>query len=213
MEKGRKMIKIFLKIFFYILVTLVLIFITVFFLLKFSNDKWAEEFFKQDLVSLDLTEDNFKLEEGLEKKILDYNLSEDQYSFIEFTEKESLLLFGRALNDSFPRVFSVTEMALIPSYGDWHIYSNVSVFDYDLFWISFNLKKELAQSVDIFVDDVFVGDLSFKNIFLEKTISDINTGISSSFDLIVDGSFGNRVFENIELTEDSLVILSRDVSF
>ena len=148
----------------------------------------------------------------LEEKIAQYNEMTGEYAFIEFDKRESLFLFSQSLDESLPEWVEIEKTALETSRGNWRFFVKGSAFNLSLPWIQISLFKEDMQSVDIFVDDIFFGNLSFKNIYLNSIVENVNRGLRRSIQSVNDGNFAGRVFENIELAQDSLIIRSRNIT-
>ncbi len=213
-KKGakNKRIKVISRYVVLCLLLLLSIFVFTFLILRMNYAQWKVDFDRADLVMLDLDEDLRDLKSSLESKIADYNESEETHSFLELNQEESLLLFSVALEESLPKGFEVRKMSLISNPGNWYVYFKTDFHSFSLPWIAINLKKEDVQSVDIYVEDLFLGNMSFKGLFLGSLVDSINQGIAHSIKLVNDGNFAGKVFENIELREDGLVIRSRSVS-
>lgn len=179
-------------------------------LLRYNYQKWEEGFLESDVLFLEQDSD---VEERVNRKILDYNRRTEEYSFIEFNKDESLFLLSTALTESFPNWLKMEDFALSTSSGRWILYFEGSVRDISLPWIGIILVKENVQSMDVHVEDVVLGNISFKSFSLGSVVEKINSGINTSMRLINDGNFAGKVFENIELAEESLTIKSRNISF
>jgi hypothetical protein len=182
-------------------------------LYKYNYEQWEESFLKSDAFFLNLDENTEDLEKNIEKKILDYNRRSEEYTFIEFSNEEFLFLFGSGLSESSPDWLNVKKSALISSPGRWVFYFKSSFRDTSLPWIGFVLTKEDMQSVDLFVEDILIGNVSVRNISFESIVEDVNEGINHSMRLINDGNFAGKVFENIELGSESVTIKSRSITF
>ncbi|GEM_PF-3235650 len=213
-RKGdlKKITKSFLKYLGVFLLILLFILLIFFLVLRSTYLSWKEER-ESDLVILDLEEDISGYERELEESIEEYSRAEGTYSFIELSKKESLLLFSKAFEDSLPNVFQVNKMGLLADYGEWRVFVKTEAFSIDLPWIGFYLKKEGMQSIDIYVEDIFLGNVSLSRLFLRSQVESINEGISKSIELIGKGEFLGKEFENIEFKEDEMVIRSREATF
>jgi hypothetical protein len=202
-------------IFRYILLSLLLlaaILVFIFLILRMNYAQWKEDYDSADLVVLNLEGDLRDFEDALESKIIDYNTSESGHSFLELNQEESIFLFSRALEESLPTGFEVKKMALISEPGNWYIYFKTDFNSFSFPWIAINLMKEDVQSVNVYVEDLFLGNMSFRKLFLGFLVDSVNQGIRNSIELVNDGNFAGKVFENIELRENGLVIRSRRVS-
>ncbi len=178
--------------------------------LLFRNYKtWENDFLSSDVEFFDFKNETVDLNE----KILRYNESEREYAFIEFSKRESLFLFSKALDDSLPDWFEVEKTGLETSSGLWSFFVKTSVWDFELPWFEILLVKDQVQSIDIYIEDIFIGNFSFKNSFLNSTVEKANDGLKRAIRLVNDGNFAGRVFENIELHFEVLVIKSRNISF
>lgn len=179
-----------------------------FFLFSNNYKQWEEEFYSSDLEIFDFQKDSVDLDE----KILEYNRTESEYAFIEFNETESIYLFASSLNESLPNWIEVQKVALQPSRGYWIFFVKGKAFDLSLPWFQVAIGKEEIQSVDIYIDDIFLGNFSFRNLGLGSVVESADNGLERATMLVNDGNFAGRVFENIELGEKSIVIRSRNIS-
>ena len=188
---------------------LLLSFSSLLFLLFWSNYKdWEEEFENSEIQIVD-----FKTEEiDLDEKILEYNEIEREHAFIEFDKEESLFLLSMGLSESLPEWVEIEKTALETSRGNWRFFVKSRALGVSLPWLQVSLSKEEVQSVDVYIDDIFLGDLSFKNIYLNSIVDNTDRGLARAIQLVNDGNFAGRVFENIDLTEDSLIIRSRNIT-
>lgn len=208
-EKEEKEAKVFTWYFpFLILFILLLSFSSfLFFLFSKNYKEWEKEFENSSIEIFDYQNEKVDLDE----KIEEYNNMQTEYAFIEFTKEEALFLFSQALDESMPEWFNMKETALETERNSWKFFAKGEISNFTLPWFQISLAKEPIQSVDIYIDDIFFGNLSFRNLGLESVVENSNRGLSRAIKLINDGNFAGRVFENIELTEDSLIIRSRNI--
>ncbi len=195
---------------FLVLLILLITFVSfLYILLSNSYKQWEVGFVESDLEFLDYQNESVDLEE----KILDYNASDSEYAFIEFTKKESLFLLTQSLDESLPDWIEIQKTALDTSEGRWEFFVKSKIANSSLPWVQIVFVKEGFQSVDIHIADILVGNLSFKNFNLDIIVENANRGLERGIQLVNDGNFAGRVFVNIELTQDSLIIRSRNISF
>jgi hypothetical protein len=179
------------------------------FLFAKNYQSWEETFPSSDIFILEIPNDQI----SLDGKIREYNEEGKEYSFIEFTKEESLFLLSDATGNSLPDWVELEKTGLYTSKGLWKFYLKTKAFSFEMPWLEIILKKEDVQSVEIFVEDVSIGDLSLKNIGFSSVVSKIDDGFGRAIRLVNDGNFAGRVFENIELGDENLVIKSRNFSF
>jgi hypothetical protein len=179
-----------------------------YFLFSKNYKEWEEEFQTSEIEMLDYGDEKV----DLDAKILEYNNTESEIAFIEFTKKESLLLFSQALDESLPNWIEIEKTALETSMGNWRFFVKSKTSRFSLPWFEISLSKEGFQSVNVYIEDMFLGDLSLRNIGLNSVVENSNRGLSRAIQLVNDGNFAGRVFENIELAEHSLIIRSREIS-
>ncbi len=190
---------------------LVLIFsFTSFLFVFFSNsyEAWEGDFEKSEVLFLDFREESVDLED----KIQEYNKVTDEYSSIVLSQKEALFLISQALDESLPEWASVQETALDTSVGNWNLFVKTQAFERTMPWLSIEFsKKKDIQSVDIYVENISVGNFSLKRFGFERVVENVNGGVQRALQLVNDGNFAGRVFENIELGEEELIIKSRNI--
>ena len=179
-----------------------------FFLFSNNYKEWEEEFENSEIEMFDFRDEGVDLDE----KILTYNEIEREHAFIEFNKEESLYLLSMGLDESLPEWVDIEKTALQASRGNWRFFVKSRALGLSLPWLQISLSKEDVQSVDVYVDDIFLGDLSFKNIYLNSIVDNTDRGLKRAIQLVNDGNFAGRVFENIDLTEDSLIIRSRNIT-
>ncbi len=180
-----------------------------FFLFSNNYKDWQEGFESSSIEMLDFKDNQIELD----GKIQEYNEAESEYAFIEFDKRESLFLLSMSLDESLPDWVEIEKTALETSRGNWRFFVKSQVLNFSFPWLQISLSKEEVQSVDVYIDDIFLGDLSFKNIYLDFVVENANRGLARAIQLVNDGNFAERVFENIELAEDSLIIRSRNITY
>lgn len=211
--KKKKIVKkgLVFKWYFPFLVLFILFFSFLSFLLfLFSNNykNWEKEFLNSEVLFLDFKNENLDLDE----KISEYNRVEGEYAFIELTQEESLFLFSNALSESLPDWIEIQKTGLVTSEGEWIFYIKSNAWNISLPWFGIFLFKENIQSIDIYIEDIFLGDFSSKNFGLYSILEKSNSGLERAIKLVNDGNFAGRIFENIELGQESLIIKSRNTS-
>ncbi len=176
--------------------------------LFFQNYKtWEQEFLSSDIEFLDYQNETVDLDE----KIRWYNEQKSEYAFIEFSKQEALFLFSQGLDGSLPDWFEVEKTALGTSSGEWSFFVKTSIWNFKLPWFEILLLKDQYQSIEIYIEDIFVGNFSFRNSFLNSTLEKANNGLANAIRSVNDGNFAGRLFENIELGEEKLVVKSRNI--
>ena len=77
---------------------------------------------------------------------------------------------------------------------------------YTLPWVLINLQKDDLETAEVYVTDMFIGNLSFSSFGLKPFIDNINDGIRNAIILVNENQFSGRKIKNIELLEDGFVI-------
>ncbi len=206
--KKEKKLGLFIFIFPPILLILTFVFFLTFLFVK-NYQSWEKTFPEPDILILDFPNDSTSLDEKIKK----YNEDQSEYSFIELTKEESLLLMSNSFEQSLPDWVELEKTGLHTTQGTWSLYLKTKAFSFEMPWLEIILVKENLQSVEILVKDVSVGDLSLRNINLGFVIEEINDGFGRAMRLVNDGNFAGRIFENIELGDQNLVIKSRSFSY
>ncbi len=179
------------------------------FLFSNSYKDWERDFKNSEILFLD-----FKNEEvDLEKKIQEYNKVKTEYAFIEFNKKEALFLFSNSFEQSLPNWIGVEKTALETSRGSWNFFVKTHIGNISMPWFKISILKKDFQSVNIYIDDIFLGNISLKSLNLNSVVENSNSGLHRAIQLVNDGNFAGRVFENIELGEETLVIKSRNIGW
>lgn len=205
-KKGSNLL-LYLLPFLTILVLIISFFSFLFVFFSKSYEAWEEEFEKSEILFLDLGE-----EIDLEEKIQEYNRVTDEYSSIVFSKEEALFLISQALDESLPDWIDVQKVGLDASRGEWDFFLKTEVFERDMPWVKVEIsKKEDIQSVDLEVDDIFLGDFSLNRFGFGNVVENVDGGVKRAMQLVNDGNFAGRVFENIELGEEELIIKSRNI--
>jgi len=147
--------------------------------------------------------------EKLEKS-LEYN------DFIELTVQEAGLILTEELSGSLPDGLAISATYIEPEEGNWVVYHKLVIIGkkslrINIGWISYTIKKKdpSIDSMDISIKDFNWGKYNLDDLGLYSLSADINRGLNESLDLVIKGDLAGRVFENIELGKESVIIKGR----
>lgn len=172
---------------------------------------WEKDFYNNgNYISLSMDASS-AVSKSLAEKIEKYNKEASEYVFIELSRQESLYLFAKSIQASVPDGVQITEARLLTYPRRWIFYFKCQNGDFIFPWIGFAIQKDGSQSIDLYIDDVYIGDYSLNSFYMEKIVNDFNNGLRNGLHVVNDGNFAGRYFENIELGEESLIIKSRNI--
>lgn len=144
-------------------------------------------------------------------KIDKYNKESSEYVFIELSRQEFLYLFTKSVQASVPDGVKINEARLLTYPRRWVFYFKGQYGNFAFPWVGIAVQKDGSQSIDLYIDDAYIGDYSLNSFYLEKVVNDLNNGLRNGLHVVNDGNFAGRYFENIELGEDTLIIKSRNI--
>lgn len=172
---------------------------------------WETDFYNNsNYISLNMSETS-SVSKSLSDKIDQYNKDNAEYVFIELSKQESLYLFTKSVQSSVPSGVEITESRLLTYPRRWVFYFKSQYGKVSLPWFGIAVQKDDSQSIDLYIDDAYIGDYSLTSFYMQKVVDDFNNGLRNGLHVVNDGNFAGRYFENIELGEDTMIIKSRNI--
>lgn len=167
------------------------------FLFVFRYYSWISKF-KEEINEKNLITTPYKRSEEVEKKIMNFTLSEKETEYLELAPNEFVGLILEVLN-----TYSVKEIYVYPNTGIWSIYAKIRVLNFPV-WVSIDLNKDNMQTAQLYVTKVYIGPYSIGQYF--NIQESINVGIADALLTVNENGFSGRYFENIELLKDVVVV-------
>lgn len=185
---------------YFILLPVLMLFIGAFFVWRYL--KW-ESTFEKDMDISNLIVVPYYKDKGLEQKIENFTLSNEDVAFLEFSPSEFAGLILLTSKSFFKEGFDIEGVYVKPKYQVWDIYMNIRYRKISL-WFSFDLNKDNMQTAQLYITNLYIGPYSIGGVF--NTIQKINTGIADALLTVNENAFSGRYLENIELLENTVVI-------
>lgn len=139
----------------------------------------------------------------LDEKFRDFVISEENTSFIELSDNEVLSLL-RSTN-----IISggdVKDICVQPGKGTWSIYASISLQGINLPWIKIDIAKDTMETAQLYVSNIFVGNILIPEQMSQNIKTQLNKGISDALILVNENNFLGRKVQNIELLDDKIVV-------
>ncbi len=142
-------------------------------------------------------------EQDIEDKIMKFILSDSRTDFVVFSPQETLYILSSNIETTEP--FEIKDVCLVPSAGLWQIYLRYSTGSFNLPWIVMDVVKDNRETAEIYVNEIRIGDIEIPEIFVKKSMVEINKGISDAVIMLNENKFLGRTIENIELLDERVV--------
>lgn len=204
-----KLLKKTFKAFLIILSVLFLIFLVIGIIIFNKYGKWYKNTF--DIVPNDPTifcftqlDDSLKLEQDIEEKVMKFTLSDSRTDFVVFTPQETLYILSSNIETVQP--LEIKDVCIVPSAGLWQIYLRYNTEAFNLPWIVMDVVKDNRETAEIYVKEISMGDIKIPEMFVKKTMVEINRGIADAIIMLNENRFLGRTIENVELLEERIVL-------
>ncbi len=155
-----------------------------------------------------MVEESLDLQEVIQGSIQEYILSEFDTEFIEFQpEQIGQVIYGTLSEILQDTPIYLSNIYIEPSRGAWGIcgrfvaqeVQNIHV------WICIDITKDNIQTAQLYLEDIHIQNISVSKIY-PKAITLANQGLADALVTANENGFVGRIFENIELLEDKIVV-------
>lgn len=198
-----KILKVLGAIFLFFLV----IFTSLSLFLLIKSKTWESRFHSTIKPEYMVTE-SMQLEEALNEKIAGYILNQEYTNYISFSPVE----IGQAVRGSLSEVskgsgLNITNIYIEPTEGLWKVcgLARLDKFQKLDAWVCVDVTKDNIQTAQLFVSNLSIQGINVGKIY-PSLLTKINSGIAEALVIVNENGFAGRVFENIELLGDELVI-------
>lgn len=199
--------KVFKTLLLFLLSTIIIL-LVIGFVSYLRYSKWKEEdLSKQGITCISDIQNNSSFSEDLglviEDKIKKFALSDTKTDFIVLTEEEMLYL----LSENFTEVgdIKIEDICIKPSEGVWQLYLKSKYKKISLPWLVLDIVKDNIETAEVYIKEVYVGDLELPSFLEARVREDFNRGISDGIIMLNENDFLGRRIDNIELLEDRLI--------
>lgn len=130
-------------------------------------------------------------------------MSEDTITFIELSTREILSLLGgtNIINGG-----DVNNICIEPGQDTWNIFVKVSLQGINMPWIRVDIAKDKMETAQLYVSNLYVGNILMPEKISEGIKTQLNKGISDALVLVNENNFLGRKVQNIELLNDRIVV-------
>lgn len=188
-----------LRIIFILLFILITISISYIFFKYFS---WRKGFFattENIYCSKDIVMENYDIDSKIKKFVFS-----DNDGYMELSTKEVIVFL---LDNIEPAgSLELDDICISSGKGLWKVYLNLKVDSLNLPWFEIDIVKDQRETAELYVDDIFVGDMNIPPVFSKGILSSMNKGVSDALLLVSENNFIGRSINNIELLENGVVI-------
>jgi hypothetical protein len=139
----------------------------------------------------------------LDDKFKKFVLSEEDVTFIELSPDEVLSLL---MNTNIISGGEVEGICIEPNSGIWNIFAKVSLQGVNLPWIRVDIAKDTMETAQLYVANIYVGNILVRENMAKGLKEQLNRGISDALILVNENSFLGRKIQNIELLNNKMVV-------
>jgi hypothetical protein len=196
-----------LKILGIVFLSIILLFLFTLLFIFIKSKAW-ERNFEADINPEYIANQPEEFEESLNEKVEEYVLSQEDTDFISFTPKEvAQIVYGSISEMVEDSSVEITNIYVEPSVGIWKVCARLKLKDIERLkiWICADITKDNIQTAQLYITDLTVQGFSARKIY-PQILTDINQGIAEALVTANENGFVGRIFENMELLENNLII-------
>ena len=169
---------------------------------------WTDN--QKNIVDLNDSEQIKVLSNQTENKITVFSESTKKNDFIELNLTESAYLIGNNINKVSPSFLKVSKIVIEPQDNQkdniWDIYLLFETPKIKNISVKITLQKDNIETAQVYSTDFAIANFSLNEIGIEFFTNKINQGLSDSLLLVNENSYSGRVYKNIELDNEGMVI-------
>ena len=199
----RKVLKIFGIIILFIL--LILLSLILYFVISFRS--W-EKGFVANANPQYMVNESLDLQEVVQEGIADYILSGSDTEFIEFTpEQVGQVIYGSVSEILGDTPIELSNIYVEPSKGVWSVCGRFASLEMEKLyaWVCIDVAKDDVQTAQLYLEDIHIQNISASKVY-PKAITLANQGLAEALLTANENGFVGRIFENIELLDDMIVV-------
>jgi hypothetical protein len=185
-------------------ILIVLVILAIF--LFFKSKIWEREF--QSNINPDFLVSDSTLSEDFNQRVEKYILSDDNTEFLSLSPQEvGHTIFGSLAQMVAESNLEITNVYVEPNETVWMVCARTRLKDVrNLYaWVCTDITKDDMQTAQIYLSNLEVHGINVSDIY-PKSLTMINQGIAEALVTANENGFVGRVFENIELLEEELII-------
>jgi len=198
--------KKFLKVLTIIILSILIILFAIVIILFIKSKTW-ERNFQSEMNPHYLVNDSI-LPEEFDRRVEEYILSKESTDFLTLSPEEvGHTVFGSLAQMVEESVLETTNVYIEPSKGVWKICARARLRDVRnvYAWVCADVTKDDMQTAQIYLKNLEIQGIDIGKIYPGSLIM-INQGIAEAVVIANENGFVGRVFENMELLEDELII-------
>ena len=169
---------------------------------------WTDN--QKNIVDLNDSEQIKVLSNQTENKITVFSESTKKNDFIELNLTESAYLIGNNINKVSPSFLKVSKIVIEPRDNQkdniWDIYLLFETPKIKNISVMITLQKDNIETAQVYSTDFAIANFSLNEIGIKFFTNKINQGLSDSLLLVNENSYSGRVYKNIELDNEGMVI-------
>lgn len=192
---------------------IILLLVLMIFILVSQYRSYAEEITSGSDQSYLITEDSISEDEraDLQTKLQNFQEEAETTTFIVFTPRELGVLIYDVIAQQIDEPTSLDAVSIKPSENLWEMSFKLSYENKSIPWFSVQLFKEDQESAELYIPTIIVAGVDLKSIGLGFIVDRVNDGYREALLVTDEGSVTSRLYENIELTEDSVIIKAKKI--
>ena len=198
-----KILKVLGIIFLFIIILFVILLLSIF----IKSKTWESNFYSTMNSEYMITK-AMTFEEALNEKIAEYVLSQEYIDNISFSPIEvGQIVKGSLLEITEDSGVDISNVYIEPTDGLWEVCALARLNKSERLhvWVCADMTKDNIQTAQIYLKKFLVQGINIGKIYPQLLIN-INSGIAEALVTVNENNFAGRVFENIELLKDQIVI-------
>lgn len=184
------------------------------------NNFWFDK--SKSIVDLNDDQQVFILNNQTENKITTFSNSTKKTDYMELNISESAYLIGKNINKVSPTYIKISKIFIDTninqdsskstsletnlSENSWDIYLLVDTPKIKNISIKITIQKDTIETAQLYATDFAIADFSLNEIGIIYFTEKINKGLSDGLLLVNENNYSGRVYKNIELDTDGMVI-------
>jgi len=143
---------------------------------------------------------------SLDDKLGEFQESLEMTDFVELYPEEVLVLFNRTVFNKDNSDWEPIRYTYENEESTWVIYMEVMYKKRLMPWIVFKVHKDPIESPELYIEELSIGDFSLDSYGFGFIRDNMNIGYSDAINSINESGFTGRVWQNIELELDRMII-------
>jgi len=157
------------------------------------------------------SDEYFEYEKSLEIKLNKFQESTELTDFIELYPEEVIVLLNKTVFGDNNKDWEPIRYEYEAEDTTWIIYIEVMYKKRLMPWLVFTVHKDPIESPELYIEKLEVGGFSVDSYGFGFIRDNINSGYSEAMNSINESGFTSRIWQNIELELDKMIIKGQKI--